>query len=86
MTEKLRDKAWASPRINPNDPGTGKFFATFNLTGRLVGVLNVYIRLKQSKHYEIYERRTFPNAASAGRWLEHLEPGCKMYVIDPFFK
>lgn len=82
----MKDKVWQGPRIASNNPHVGKFFATYNLTGRTEGVLNVYIRLHQSKHYEIYERREFKNAAQAGHWLNDLEPTAQMFVIDPFFK
>lgn len=72
-------------RVPANDPGYGRFFGLFSLTGKTEGVLSVFMRMSGSKHYSLYERRSFRTSAEAGRYLNGMEKTAKMFVVDNQF-
>lgn len=72
-------------RVSAANPMAGRYFALFSLTGEIEGVLSVFIRLRGQKHYELYERKAFPTATQALRFLSNMEKTAPMFVIRNMF-
>lgn len=73
-------------RVLSDDEHYGRFFGLFSLTGETEGVLSVFMRLRKQKHYSLYERRSFPNSAQAGRYLAGMEKTARMFVVRNEFE